>query len=254
MSLLKFGEAIQFNKTDFISYESIKNDQSIHDRFVKLAANIKKIAPKAEDFLYFTAIMMHAAERSILDEDGNVLKDRNGKEVTAKWDIDEKTGSWRWDCSDSTIKPYKNCNGDIFPESELKIAYKKWVGKPLCQDHNSSSVDGVRGLIIDTYWDEKYKRIIALCALDKINHAKLARDVQTGVANCVSMGVGVGRAICTECGNVARTENEYCQHIRTRSAYGEINTDLAPIELSLVVNGADTRAKVLEVLAAAKQL
>ncbi len=254
MSLLKFGEALNLEKDAFISPEAIKADKEIHERFVKLAANIKKIAPKAEDFLYFTAIMMHAAERSILDENGNILKHSDGSNVSANWDVDEKTGSWKWNCSDKSIRAYRNSNGDIFPESELKLAYKKWVGKPLCQDHQSSTVDGVRGLIIDTYWDDKFKRIIALCALDKVNFPTLARNVKTGVSNSVSMGTAVGKSICTECGKVARTEHEYCQHVKNKTAYGEINIDLQPLELSVVVNGADTRAKVLEVLAAANQI
>jgi hypothetical protein len=41
-------------------------------------------------------------------------------------------------------------------------AYKKWVGKPLCIDHKSSSVDHVRGFIVDTYYDAQRKRVVAL--------------------------------------------------------------------------------------------
>jgi len=254
MVILKFGENLQIGKDNFISPESIKADKEIHDRFLKFAKDVKKIAPKADDFLYFTAVMMHAAERSAYDENGNIRKDSNGNEVKFSWDIDPKTGSWRWNCSDPTILPYKNNNGDIFPEQELKVAYKKWIGKPLCKDHQSSSVDGMRGLIIDTYWDDKNKRIIALCALDKVSYPELARHVKTGVAGDVSMGTGVEKSICSECGNVATTEAEYCNHVRNKTAYGEINVGLNPIELSIVMNGADRKAKVLEVLAAAQRI
>lgn len=254
MSILKFGENLSLAETDFISSDSIKSDQKLHDRFVKLAKDIKRIAPKADDFLYFTAIMMHAAEKALLDDNGNLRKDTNGNNISAKWKIDPKTGSWKWVCSDSSILPYKNANGDIFPEAELKLAYKKWVGKPLCKDHKSDTVDGMRGIIIDTYWDDKHKRIISLCALDKINDPDLARHVSTRVANCVSMGVAVARSICMECGNVATVESEYCNHVRGKTAYGEINVGLNPIELSIVMNGADRKAKVLEVLAAAQEI
>ncbi len=254
MALLKFGENITFDTSNIQPASIIMQDDEMHTRFKKLAANIKKVAPKADDFLYFTAIMMHAAERSIYDDNGGLRKDANGADVTVKWDIDPKTGSWKWNCSDPTINPYKNNNGDIFPEKELKIAVKKWIGKPLCKDHQSNSVDGMRGILLDTYWDDKHKRIIALCALDKINYPDLARKVSSGYANCVSMGTAVGNSICTTCGNVATTEAEYCDHVKNKTAYGEININLSPIELSLVVNGADTRAKVLEVLAAATDL
>ena len=253
MAIFKKGENLQFSIEDIRPVAAVMEDEEIHNRFKKIAAEIKKIAPKAEDFLYFTAIMMHAAERSILNDDGTIKKDANGKDIKASWDVDEK-GSWKWKCSDSSINPYKNNNGDIFPESELKLAYRKWIGKPLCKDHQSSSVDGIRGIILDTYWDPTHKRIISLCALDKVNYPDLARKVESGYANNVSMGTAVGRSICTTCGNVATTEAEYCQHVKGRTAYGEVNVDLSPIELSLVVNGADTKAKVLEVLAAAQKL
>jgi intein/homing endonuclease len=77
-------------------------------------------------------------------------------------------------------------NCDIFPSSELKIAHKKWIGKPLCLDHKSSSVDMVRGVIVDTFYDEKKMRVVALCALDKVNYPDLARKVATGYACDVS--------------------------------------------------------------------
>jgi intein/homing endonuclease len=140
-------------------------------------------------------------------------------------------------------------NCDIFPKSELKEAYKDWVGKPLCLDHQSQSVDKIRGVIVDTVYDEKRERIIALCALDKKNYPDLADKVTSGVSKDVSMGVAVNRAICSECHTVARTEKDFCQHMKLKSCYGEINMGLSPMELSLVVNGADKKAKVKHIIA-----
>ena len=142
-----------------------------------------------------------------------------------------------------------NCNGDIFPEPELKKAYRKWIGRPLCKDHQSSSVDGIRGIIVDAYYDNKRKRVIGLCALDKVNYPDLARKVSTGYSRDVSMGTAVGKSICYNCGNVAKVESDYCHCVKNRTTYGEINIDLSPIELSLVVTGADPRAKLRDVIA-----
>lgn len=147
-----------------------------------------------------------------------------------------------------------NCNGDIFPEAELIKAYKKWIGKPLCIDHQSSSIDHVRGFIVDTYYDRNLKRVVALCALDKKNYPELARKVATGYSNSVSMGTGVAAAICYDCGQIARAEKDFCNHMRTKSCYGEINTELNPIELSIVVNGADGKAKIKHIIAAKNAL
>ncbi len=252
MVLLKHGEALQFSSSDIKPAEIIANDEHITEQFKKIANNLKRIAPKANDFLYFSATMMHAAERNLYNDDGTIKVGTNGKPIEAHWEVNEKTGSWKWVCSDPTIRPYKNANCDIFPESELKKAYKKWVGKPLCKDHQSSSVDGVRGIILDTYYDDAQKQVIALCALDKINYGPLARAVEAGYANSVSMGTAVGRSICSECGNVARVESDYCEHVKGRTAYGEINTELSPIELSIVVNGADPLAKVRTIIAQTK--
>jgi len=147
-----------------------------------------------------------------------------------------------------------NCNNDIFPESELILAHKKWTGKPLCIDHKSSSVDHVRGFIVDTYYDRKLKRVVALCALDKKNYPELAHKVSARVTPSVSMGTAVSTAICSDCGRIAKVEADFCNHMQQKTAYGEINIGLNPIELSIVVNPADPKAKIKHIIAAAENL
>jgi len=144
-------------------------------------------------------------------------------------------------------------NCDIFPESQLKIAAKKWVGMPLCRDHESSSVDGIRGIILDAHYDEKFKQVIGLCALDKVNYPDLARKVTTGLVRYGSMGTAVEVSICSECGNRATTQKEYCSHVSGRTAHGEINIGLKPIEYSLVVQPAEPGAILLKCLASLEE-
>jgi hypothetical protein len=252
MSFIKLGEIIEISRVENTDSCIPAVSQDVLDNFKKIAGSLKKIAPKAEDFLYFSAVMMHAAEASALNDDGTIKLNASGEEVKVGWD--KRGGTWRWTSNDSSVKPYRNSNGDIFPEEELVKAYKKWVHKPLCIDHKSSSVDHVRGFIVDTYYDRNLKRVIALCALDKHNYPDLARKVATGYSSCVSMGTAVGRAICSDCATVARTENDFCDHMRRKSCYGEINIDLNPLELSIVVNGADPRASIKHIIAAANTL
>jgi hypothetical protein len=252
MGLIKLGEAVTITEESIKSADIVMSNPEMMAQFKKVAEDLKMIAPKAKDFLYFSAIMMHAAEASVLDEKGKIKKDANGQDVNYSWD--KSDGTWVWKCSDPNIKPYKNSNNDIFPEEELIKAHKNWVGRPLCLDHQSSSVDMIRGVIVDTYYDYINKRVVALAALDKVNYPDLARKVSTGYATCVSMGTAVGQAICFDCGNVARTEAEFCDHMRNRSCYGEINVDLNPIELSIVVNGADPKAKIRHIVAAADSI
>ena len=246
---IKIGEAEVIGSNNIQSVDSVFSDPAIEDRFRKMAGSLKRIAPKADEFLYFSAVMLHAAEASTVNADGTPKLSSRGEPVTANWE--KKGESWKWKCSDNNLQPYKNSNGDIFPEEELLKAYKKWIGRPLCVDHKSSSVEAIRGIILDTYYDRSLKRVIGLCALDRVTYPDLAKKVSLGYSACVSMGTAVGKAICTDCGTVAKVEADFCSHMRSKSCYGEINVDLQPIELSIVVNGADPQAKIRTVWAAA---
>jgi hypothetical protein len=250
--LIKLGELINVGTGDVQSAESVFSDPQVDERFRKFANELKRIAPKADDFLYFSAIFMHSAEAALINADGSPKLTSRGEPIQAHWE--SKGDSLKWICSDPGIRPYKNSNGDIFNEIELLKAYKNWIGKPLCVDHKSAQVDAIRGVILDTYYDRKHKRVIGLCALDKVSYPELARGITTGYKTSVSMGCGVGRAICFDCGAVARTERDFCHHMRTKSCYGEINADLQPLELSIVVNGADPQAKIREIIASAQQI
>ena len=249
---LKLGEGLAVVAGSVQTAQSVFSDPAIENRFKKFAAELRRIAPKADDFLYFSAVMLHAAEASLINSDGSQKLKTNGEPVKAEWE--KKGESWKWISNDPSIRPYKNSNGDIFPEEELLKAHSKWQGRPLCVDHRSNSVDAIRGVILDTYYDRMHKRVIGLCALDKISYPDLARKVSTGYSTCVSMGTAVGKAICSDCGNVARTEADFCSHMKSHSCYGEINCDLQPIELSIVVNGADPQAKIRTIIAAANTL
>ena len=120
---------------------------------------------------------------------------------------------------------------------------------PLCRDHESNSVDGIRGIILDTHYDQKLKQVVGLCALDKVNYPELARKVETGLVRYGSMGTAVEVSVCTDCGNKAETLDEYCEHVNSRTAYGEINVGLKPIEYSLVVQPAEPGARLLSCIA-----
>jgi hypothetical protein len=249
----KFGESTKCKIEESDSCTSFINE-TILNEFKKTAKELKILAPSSEDFLYFSTIMMHAAESSAINDDGTPKLTKSGETVNVGWDTSE--GTWKWKTNDPTIKPYKNANGDIFPEKELVTAHKLWISKPLCIDHKSSSVDHVRGYIVDTYYDRELKRVVALCALDKKNYPDLAHKVSAGITPNVSMGTGVSMAVCTEhgCHKVARVEQDFCKHMKAKSGYGEINIGLNPIELSIVVNGADQKAKIKHIIAAANAL
>ena len=222
----------------------ISANPKLVERMTKLANGIKTIAPRSDDFLYFSIIFLKAAESAVLDDSGRIKKTSGGDNAWGFFDE-----NWKWH---GNVKPHRNNNNDIFPESELKTAAKKWIGMPLCRDHESSSVDGIRGIILDAHYDEKFKQIIGLCALDKVNYPDLARKVETGLVRYGSMGTAVETSICSDCGNRAQTQKEYCEHVNNRLAHGEINVGLKPIEYSLVVQPAEPGAVLLKCIASLK--
>ena len=226
---------------DHISNEDVLADPVLVSRMDKFANEIKSIAPKSDDFLYFSIIFLKSAEASLIDENGDNKKLHDGEKAWGYFDE-----NWKWN---GNVKPHRNNNGDIFPEVELKKAAKDWIGMPLCRDHESSSVDGIRGIILDTHYDNKLKQVVGLCALDRVNYPDLARKVETGLVRYGSMGTAVETSVCSECQNKATTQDEYCEHILGKTAHGEINVGLSPIEYSLVVQPAEPGAKLLRCIA-----
>jgi hypothetical protein len=252
---------IDGNSLGIVDNSRLNDDPAVHARFASVTNTLrdeqkkrgaKELSLYVDDFLYASCIMMHAAESSLVNQEtGEIIKNASGKPVSGwfeRYDGESGRETARWVSPDG-IRPTKNNNGDIFPEAELLKAYKNWIGKPLCKDHVSSSVDGIRGVIVDTFYDPKFKRVHALFALDKKNYPDLARKIEAGYATNVSMGTAVGRSVCSECQNVATVASEFCGHVKARTHYGEINFDLNPIELSIVVTGADPRAKIRKIVA-----
>jgi hypothetical protein len=252
----KYGELTSIAENAIQSSESVTallSDNEINARFEKFAAQLKRIAPKSNEFLYFVSPLIVSAEYALINPDGSPKKTRNGEIVVASW---EKKGEGiRWVCNDPSIRPHKNSNGDIFPESEIIAAHKQWISKPILLDHKNE-IDSVRGIVLDVYYDRVLKRAIALCAIDKIAYPELARKIQTRVSDGMSMGTAVEKAICAEegCHKVARTADQFCQHMRYKTGYGEINVGLNPIEFSCVTKPAESISRIRTVFAAAQQL
>lgn len=164
-----------------------------------------------------------------------------------------------------------NQNGDGFPLKELQASYGTFVGKGNFIDHKSDDITKIRGLVVDAYMNTEDGCVECLIAVDKVSHPQLVRDIDTGVVNSVSMGTRVGWSTCSVCGNIARTEHDYCDHIKgykgmkvsmyTNNAdhkFGawpihEVNHELEFIELSWVAVPAFREANVLEKIASFKK-
>ena len=158
-----------------------------------------------------------------------------------------------------------NLNGDIFPLDELKKSYKTFIGRGLYLDHNAQSVANAVGKVFDarlvelpeaTEEEGKYA-VICLCGVDKTTHPDIAKKVESGVIDSVSMGASVTQAECGICGKVCSTPEEFCVHLQhqgqvdpeTGKICTSINRGVSFSELSLVGVPADPYAKMQQVFA-----
>jgi hypothetical protein len=153
-----------------------------------------------------------------------------------------------------------NNNYDAFEREELRKAYKTFIGKPVFIEHQNKNPEHARGIVIDAAFhdDQPYAWIELLLEIDAEAYPLLAEGLRKGRINKVSMGTNVEYSVCSVCGNVARSEKEYCYHIRNKgrifkNAKGEdvlayeINRGLNFFEISFVVSPAEEWADVLAV-------
>lgn len=270
-----------------IAPEKALSSPEITERFKKLAHTIKRVSPRSDEFVYFIARGIHAMEHSAIDpvtrtynsKLGHIAKnDGQGNCLTCGTTLlrtargESISGLW---CEASEVEPWINQNGDAFPEEELLMeikdprdssktikAYQTFVGKGLFTDHKSSEVENIRGIILDAEYDHSTKGVDLLIALDRVNYPELARQVTAGYSQSVSMGTVVAYSLCSLCGNKAVTEMDYCNHVRAGKGLSragekrcyEINNGLSFIELSMVGNGADPRAKIRTIIAQANEV
>lgn len=159
-----------------------------------------------------------------------------------------------------------NRNGDAFPYDELKRSYHTFIGKGVYQDHNTGSIDNMRGIILDAVWREADEAVDGgkawvelLLAVDK-SYVDLCRKIKNGSLTDVSMGCTVKYGECSVCGNICRGETnnwgeiiDMCDHIRFHK--GEVYNgkrvyekcyDVEFIEISAVTDGADPQALILD--------
>jgi hypothetical protein len=173
-------------------------------------------------------------------------------------------------------QPNPNGNGDYFARKELESSYQTFVGRNLFLNHESDHPVKSIGKIIDAYPVEDEETgefyIECLSKIDKKLHPEIARKVETGELNTVSMGCSCESSQCSICGMTIHTdEDQKCQHLspggllreyvaetdlpeygikngeRTKSF--AINKGLTFNELSIVNVPADSRAIIKTVIA-----
>lgn len=145
-----------------------------------------------------------------------------------------------------------NKNADFFPEEELKKNYKTFFDAHVFKNHENKEVEKAIGDVLDATWNDEMKYVELFIRVDKRIAPTIARGFEKGFMTDVSMGCKIDHSICSICGNLAKTQSQYCDHIKRekhrvyddgRKVY-EININPRFHDISAVLNGADRTAKM----------
>jgi len=231
----------------------------------KATAKISQINPE----IYFSDFMSRLFSSKILEKEFSKEKFRRFAsyklaEINPDFLYLEVDGLHWGDDSN----PRANDNGDAFHEKEIFrkrssdniFVYQTWNKKGVFRYHQSEDIGGENhiGIILDTFPDKDIYAIKMLTAIDKAKDPKLIQDIEDKKQTDVSMGCIVEKAICSECNNIAYNMNQICDHVKnykgnflpeTNRKVFEWNYGVVGTELSFVGSGADTEAKVRNILA-----
>lgn len=150
-----------------------------------------------------------------------------------------------------------NNNSDYFAERELLGGYHTFVENAhVFTNHQNKDVANAIGAVLRADWDSHMKYVELLIKIDRKLAPAVVRGFEKGYTTDVSMGCRVTHTVCSICGNVAKTRNDFCEHVRKQR--GQILPDGRKVfefnigprfhDISIVLNGADKTAKVIQII------
>ncbi len=215
----------------------LKDSKTLNN--ITKTAKIVKIVPKEKDFLYIRNRAVSA---------GNVIEHKGGSVELVP--IEEYYNDF---AKYSQVCRNANLNGDFFSHEELLKTYKTFIGKSVFVDHVDENVEDARGIILDAIYNTNGYFVELLEAIDKKAFPQLASGIEKRYVTDTSMGCHCEYAICSICGHEARTNDDVCEHILNYKGLTynglpvfEDNRGVEFFEDSLVTEGADPDAKILE--------
>lgn len=160
-----------------------------------------------------------------------------------------------------------NGNYDAFPWEEIKKALPTYPGCGFYIEHKEDSEEDAKGIVLDAFANDEEEYAVCLCAIDKDEYPEFCQQILDGTYNQVSMSCLANECECSECGNVAHSFDELCQHMNPNMPITymkgktndkgediyEINRDLCFSGLSAVAVPADKDAFVFDIKAAKKK-
>lgn len=112
---------------------------------------------------------------------------------------------------------YINNNGDAWPRESLLKDYHTFIDYGSIYVEHDQNPERAKGKVLDAIARDMGDTILIdlLFCVDRI-HKDLVNNIETGIANAVSMGCSTKYTICDICGHKAHDENEYCDHVKNR--------------------------------------
>jgi len=151
-----------------------------------------------------------------------------------------------------------NVNSDYFEEQEILDHYKTFEEFGyVFTHHKNKDPKKSKGDIMFAHFNPRMHRVELIVRIDRDKAPKIASDIDNDKMWDVSMGCKVPYDVCSICGNVAKTTNDYCDHIKYHK--GEVLPDGRKVyminkkprffDISFVYIGADRTAKSLKKVA-----
>jgi hypothetical protein len=115
-----------------------------------------------------------------------------------------------------------------------RFRYETWKGEPVNINHNSEIRIGV---IEDVWTDPPNKAIVELLSIDRAKNSRLAAKIESGVVDSGSMELLTGIGLCGLCFHVHTTENEFCDHLKSRKGGIDPESGLRIFEICKSISG-----------------
>jgi hypothetical protein len=117
-----------------------------------------------------------------------------------------------------STEKYINTNGDAWPRDQLLKDYGTFKTAAIYVEHDQNP-ERAKGKVLDAVARDMGDTVLIdlLLCVDR-RHGDLVHNIETGIANAVSMGCTTKWTICSICGHTARDEKEYCVHVKRQKS------------------------------------
>lgn len=143
---------------------------------------------------------------------------------------------------------------EVFPRATLEKMAPMFVGRTIMKDHQAKADNQVARIYATEVADgtgttnngEIYAQLVARCYMVKTDsNADLITEIQAGIKREVSVGCGIGKAVCSICG--VDNREAYCKHWAGREydgkqCYFKLENPIDAYEVSFVAIPAQPAA------------